>query len=565
MKAAGSKVQAKRSQPTPKAQMQKRGSATRPFPRQGTQTAVSPSVVVGGIMSNVSRAMASEPAEIVQAKLTIGAPGDKYEQEADRVAKEVVQRLQAPASPPVAPQSGEEGEDPKVRRQVAIPIMQRVTSAPARTGVMEADAGFEKELQRTRSGGSPLDAAFRAKVEPLMGADFSGVRVHTDGKSDQLARSIQAKAFTTGRDEYFRTGAYEPGRRGGHEVLSHDTTHVEQHGNKPNKKEGKAENNTTLQRHIEHNNNEYHFTEYYDLNGNPYLETRDANDHITYAQVQVQQNGIALDAIPLMEQMRTEYNAANRESIVNNIRSNRSMLITIPYTHPTMPDNQQPPRRVNATVRGFKSYNFGNQSPPEIGIWNTDIDPTLKGLTYSDFRARIDDIWREIKHMGLNTRTEITAARMDALFEAERVVISNMWVIVELAEYAYRGGSSEGARIVTNQLMIDEVTQRHELLDRVATYNEEVTELNTMEEQYKDRNIKFVAYKNLREYKNQNAACTAAIKEIQRSIVKRLNVLTTGRKYIGEGGGEEMRRLRDLEPDELQELLITERNKYATY
>ncbi|NEQ24294.1 MAG: hypothetical protein F6K28_35270 [Microcoleus sp. SIO2G3] len=45
-----------------------------------------------------SRLLAGASATKVQAKLTIGEPGDKYEQEADKVASQVVEQLHAPAS-----------------------------------------------------------------------------------------------------------------------------------------------------------------------------------------------------------------------------------------------------------------------------------------------------------------------------------------------------------------------------------------------------------------------------------------------------------------------------------
>jgi hypothetical protein len=61
-----------------------------------------------------------------------------------------------------------------------------------------------------------------------MGADFSGVTIHTDSQSDQLNRSIQAKAFTTGQDIFFRQGAYQPGGRDGQELIAHELTHVVQ-------------------------------------------------------------------------------------------------------------------------------------------------------------------------------------------------------------------------------------------------------------------------------------------------------------------------------------------------
>ena len=52
--------------------------------------------------------------------------------------------------------------------------------------------------------------------------------MHTDAQSDQLNRSIQAKAFTTGQDVFFRQGAYVPGSSSGQELIAHELTHVVQ-------------------------------------------------------------------------------------------------------------------------------------------------------------------------------------------------------------------------------------------------------------------------------------------------------------------------------------------------
>jgi hypothetical protein len=54
------------------------------------------------------------------------------------------------------------------------------------------------------------------------------VRIPTDAQSDQLNRSVQAKAFTAGQDIFFREGAYEPGSRPGQELIAHELTHVVQ-------------------------------------------------------------------------------------------------------------------------------------------------------------------------------------------------------------------------------------------------------------------------------------------------------------------------------------------------
>jgi Domain of unknown function (DUF4157) len=43
-----------------------------------------------------------------------------------------------------------------------------------------------------------------------------------------MNQSIQAKAFTTGKDIFFRQGEYNPGNRGGQELIAHELTHVVQ-------------------------------------------------------------------------------------------------------------------------------------------------------------------------------------------------------------------------------------------------------------------------------------------------------------------------------------------------
>jgi hypothetical protein len=172
----------------------------------------------------------------VQAKLTIGEPGDKYEQEADRVAADVVQRINAPESKAAgegAVQRQEMGEDEEVRLKSQEGTLQRVEISQLNLkseseNPSEASAELEESIQRARGSGQPLADSVREPMEREFGEDFRGVRVHTDATSDELNQSIQAKAFTTGQDVFFRSGAYDSGSRGGHELLAHELTHVVQ-------------------------------------------------------------------------------------------------------------------------------------------------------------------------------------------------------------------------------------------------------------------------------------------------------------------------------------------------
>ena len=87
---------------------------------------------------------------------------------------------------------------------------------------------MESAIQRNRSGGQALGDGVRSSMEQAFGADFGGVKVHTDTESDSLNQSLQARAFTTGQDIFFRQGEYQPESSQGTELLAHELTHVVQ-------------------------------------------------------------------------------------------------------------------------------------------------------------------------------------------------------------------------------------------------------------------------------------------------------------------------------------------------
>ena len=63
-------------------------------------------------------------------------------------------------------------------------------------------------------------------MEPRFGSDFSAVRVHTDARSNESARAVNAMAYTVGRDVVFRAGQYAPETDTGRRLLAHELTHV---------------------------------------------------------------------------------------------------------------------------------------------------------------------------------------------------------------------------------------------------------------------------------------------------------------------------------------------------
>jgi hypothetical protein len=157
-----------------------------------------------------SPSIAAAPARVgqsrlLQAKLTISAPNDPYEQEADRVAEQVT-RAQAP------------------------PRIQRAATASAGADVTpEVESG----ISRLRGGGQPLDAATRATMETRIGHHFGQVRIHTDARAADLSSQVRARAFTVGSDLAFAPGQYQPGSAEGQRLLAHELTHVVQQGGRP--------------------------------------------------------------------------------------------------------------------------------------------------------------------------------------------------------------------------------------------------------------------------------------------------------------------------------------------
>src|SRR2546426_7512801 len=82
-------------------------------------------------------------------------------------------------------------------------------------------------------GGSPLDRDTRGFMESRLGADFSDVRVHTDGKATESARSVQAYAYTVGNDVVFQSDKFAPDSDSGQRMLAHELTHVVQQRSGP--------------------------------------------------------------------------------------------------------------------------------------------------------------------------------------------------------------------------------------------------------------------------------------------------------------------------------------------
>jgi len=201
----------------------------------------------------------------VQAKLTIGKPNDKYEQEADRVADQVM----AMPDPKLQRQPEDEEEEETLQTKPLADqitqLVQRQEEAPdeeeeaelqtkARNDMAQRQAEDENEetlqekaapghtlavgattyakIQSLKGGGQPLADSTRSFFEPRFGRGFSQVRIHTDAQAASTSQTIQAKAFTLGNNIVFDTGQYSSNNQEGKKLLAHELTHVVQQSSK---------------------------------------------------------------------------------------------------------------------------------------------------------------------------------------------------------------------------------------------------------------------------------------------------------------------------------------------
>ncbi len=191
---------------------------------------------------------------MIQAKLMVGPAGDSYEQEADRIAEQVVnmpadtgQEVTANGANSVqrGPLEEEEIQTKPLVQRAAIPEEEEIQTKPLlqREPILEEEEiqmksaslseGFEagsdiESSLSSKGGGSQLSDEVRAFMEPRFGVDFGAVRIHTDSNAAQMNNQINAQAFTHGHDIYMGAGRYEPGSETGKKLLAHELTHVVQ-------------------------------------------------------------------------------------------------------------------------------------------------------------------------------------------------------------------------------------------------------------------------------------------------------------------------------------------------
>ncbi|MBK7191815.1 MAG: DUF4157 domain-containing protein, partial [Myxococcales bacterium] len=105
----------------------------------------------------------------------------------------------------------------------------------------DAEAAVDRAASST---GAPLPTHIQRQFEGSLGADLSGVRVHTGGESQQAAQAVGAKAYTVGNDIHFAAGNYQPDDPFGMHLLAHEVAHTVQQSGGAQRRQHKLEVST---------------------------------------------------------------------------------------------------------------------------------------------------------------------------------------------------------------------------------------------------------------------------------------------------------------------------------
>lgn len=202
----------------------------------------------------------------VQTKLSIGSPNDKYEQEADATADRVIQNWSSDNGTSktsdsintVVPNIQNKDDEDLDKKEDEIDT-KRIDTKLQRKPIFESDADTSKNnhvqarlatigvqrkkasssgtsssvesgISSSKGSGAPIDTDTRMKMESNIGADFSGVKIHTGTDANRMNKDLGAQAFTHGSDIYFGEGKYDTQSSSGRHLLAHELTHTVQQG-----------------------------------------------------------------------------------------------------------------------------------------------------------------------------------------------------------------------------------------------------------------------------------------------------------------------------------------------
>ena len=154
---------------------------------------------------------------IVQPKLRIGQPDDKYELEAESVADKVMNIKQSEA----------------IQMQ-PIEGTGKLMQSNSNNSDDLVSLGTDQQPSFLRGGGQSLTPRTNHFMSKAFATDFSNVQIHTNSKAVQMNEQLGARAFAHGSDIYFNNNQFNPDTSDGKHLLAHELTHVVQQKGKEN-------------------------------------------------------------------------------------------------------------------------------------------------------------------------------------------------------------------------------------------------------------------------------------------------------------------------------------------
>ena len=166
---------------------------------------------------------------MIHAKLTIGKSNDRYEREADQMAEQVMQMPEPKSVISNEPSVGPEEEKKRSLEKTTTHHNTLAINANRSTKQSQAVVkDLESRISILRGRSQPLSESVRSFFEPRFGYDFSKVRIHNSQEAAEMAKGLNAKAFTLAQNIFFGKGRYAPNTRAGKMLLAHELEHIVQ-------------------------------------------------------------------------------------------------------------------------------------------------------------------------------------------------------------------------------------------------------------------------------------------------------------------------------------------------
>ena len=178
----------------------------------------------------------------VQGLLSEGRPKEWYEKEADRIAKNIVKN-----NPVVKGKNAEINELKRTGYKFndngkgynvpafydeiwdyfnhnPIAMHSYAANLAEKNGIKFNGSLTDEYIINTY--GNPLEEKTKQMLEPHLNVNLDDVRIHKDKKANEMAESMNARAFTVGNDIYFNRDEYNPDSAEGKELIAHEVVHT---------------------------------------------------------------------------------------------------------------------------------------------------------------------------------------------------------------------------------------------------------------------------------------------------------------------------------------------------